>query len=116
MSAVVVDLNSRRKPLKMPVEALVRRSGVPRPTVFRSPPRKPLNAASKPHFGSNFPTSHIEQSTAGQAIAGMSSPTSASSTACVRPMRQPAAAPSVPNPSAAEKAKAATSWLQLQGE
>jgi transcriptional regulator with XRE-family HTH domain len=29
------DLNSRRKLLRMPVDALVRRSGVPRPTVVR---------------------------------------------------------------------------------
>ena len=29
------DLNTRRKLLRMPVDALVRRSGVPRPTVFR---------------------------------------------------------------------------------
>jgi transcriptional regulator with XRE-family HTH domain len=30
-----LDLNTRRKRLKMPVDALVRRSRVPRPTVFR---------------------------------------------------------------------------------
>jgi len=35
MSATMHDLNARRKILKMPVEALVKRSGVPRPTVFR---------------------------------------------------------------------------------
>jgi len=35
MSVVALDLDARRKPLKMPVEALVKRSGVPRPTVFR---------------------------------------------------------------------------------
>ena len=35
MSAVLLDFNARRKMLKMPVEALVKRSGVPRPTVFR---------------------------------------------------------------------------------
>jgi transcriptional regulator with XRE-family HTH domain len=35
MSAVALDLNTRRKLLKMPVEVLVKRSGVPRPTVFR---------------------------------------------------------------------------------
>lgn len=35
MSAAAFDLNARRKVLKMPVEVLVKRSGVPRPTVFR---------------------------------------------------------------------------------
>ncbi len=35
MTALVLDLNTRRKLLKMPVEVLVKRSGVPRPTVFR---------------------------------------------------------------------------------
>lgn len=35
MSEAMVDLNARRKVLKMPVEVLVKRSGVPRPTVFR---------------------------------------------------------------------------------
>ena len=32
---VLLDFNARRKALKMPVEVLVKRSGVPRPTVFR---------------------------------------------------------------------------------
>lgn len=35
MSAVLLDFNARRKALKMPVEVLVKRSGVPRPTVSR---------------------------------------------------------------------------------
>ncbi len=35
MTAIMLDLNTRRKLLKMPVDALVKRSGVPRPTVFR---------------------------------------------------------------------------------
>ncbi|QVL31322.1 hypothetical protein KIH39_21115 [Telmatocola sphagniphila] len=35
MTVAVFDLNSRRKALKMPVDILVKRSGVPRPTVFR---------------------------------------------------------------------------------
>ena len=35
MQAMVPELNTRRKLLKMPVDALVKRSGVPRPTVFR---------------------------------------------------------------------------------
>jgi len=33
--ATTLDFNTRRKQLKMPVAALVKRSGVPRPTVFR---------------------------------------------------------------------------------
>ena len=35
MSTILADLNARRKALKMPVDVLVKRSGVPRPTVFR---------------------------------------------------------------------------------
>jgi transcriptional regulator with XRE-family HTH domain len=35
MKVETIDLNTRRKLLRMPVDALVRRSGVPRPTVFR---------------------------------------------------------------------------------
>ena len=35
MSAAMFDLDARRKMLKMPVDLLVKRSGVPRPTVFR---------------------------------------------------------------------------------
>lgn len=35
MSALTLDFNARRKMLKMPVEVLVKRSGVARPTVFR---------------------------------------------------------------------------------
>src|SRR5476651_246282 len=35
MTATTFDLNTRRKQLKMPIDALVKRSGVPRPTVFR---------------------------------------------------------------------------------
>lgn len=35
MATQFLDLNARRKQLKMPVEVLVKRSGVPRPTVFR---------------------------------------------------------------------------------
>lgn len=35
MSALLPELNLRRKELKMPVDVLVKRSGVPRPTVFR---------------------------------------------------------------------------------
>jgi transcriptional regulator with XRE-family HTH domain len=35
MSTLMPELNTRRKMLKMPVEVLVKRSGVPRPTVFR---------------------------------------------------------------------------------
>ena len=35
MSAATLNFNERRKLLKMPVDVLVKRSGVPRPTVFR---------------------------------------------------------------------------------
>ena len=35
MPIPMTDLNERRRVLKMPVEVLVKRSGVPRPTVFR---------------------------------------------------------------------------------
>lgn len=35
MSLPLPDLNQRRRLLQMPVAALVKRSGVPRPTVFR---------------------------------------------------------------------------------
>jgi hypothetical protein len=35
MTALLLDFNARRKALKMPVDVLVKRSGVPRPTVFR---------------------------------------------------------------------------------
>ena len=35
MSVPSLDLNARRKALKMPVDVLVKRSRVPRPTVFR---------------------------------------------------------------------------------
>lgn len=35
MSALILDFNARRKMLKMPVDVLVKRSGVARPTVFR---------------------------------------------------------------------------------
>jgi len=35
MAATQLDLDGRRKALKMPVDVLVKRSGVPRPTVFR---------------------------------------------------------------------------------
>jgi transcriptional regulator with XRE-family HTH domain len=35
MSGLMPELNVRRKKLKMPVAALIKRSGVPRPTVFR---------------------------------------------------------------------------------
>jgi transcriptional regulator with XRE-family HTH domain len=35
MSSPMFDLNARRKALKMPVDLLVQRSGVARPTVFR---------------------------------------------------------------------------------
>ncbi len=35
MTVVELDFNTRRKLLKIPVEVLVKRSGVPRPTVFR---------------------------------------------------------------------------------
>jgi len=35
MTTQFLDLNARRKQLKMPVEVLVKLSGVPRPTVFR---------------------------------------------------------------------------------
>ena len=35
MSEATLDLDARRKVLKMPVDRLVKRSGVPRPTVFR---------------------------------------------------------------------------------
>ena len=35
MSTQLLDLNARRKVLKMPVDVLVKRSRVSRPTVFR---------------------------------------------------------------------------------
>jgi hypothetical protein len=35
LGAIQIDLDARRKALKMPVDVLVKRSGVPRPTVFR---------------------------------------------------------------------------------
>src|SRR5271166_2818476 len=35
MSQGILELNARRKKLKMPVDVLVKRSRVPRPTVFR---------------------------------------------------------------------------------